>query len=152
MADATIRLLNAAKGCASGIEDVRRIVERTAKHETRTKTDENNADEKAIMLACIELIEEEEKERHGDKYVLVSSENPAGSQGALAGRPWQCKIYTLVNAAIYLSCNACGIERIALVYFSSENLIKQGIVSFISSSRTDHRGWIEDIFESDRLD
>ncbi|MCJ1262341.1 hypothetical protein MMC22_002211 [Lobaria immixta] len=110
MADATTRRLNAAKGCVNGIEDVRRIVQRTAKHETRTKTDEDNADGEAILLACIGLIEDEERERYGDNYVSVSSENPAGSQGALAGRPWQCEICTLVNPAIYLSCNACDIE------------------------------------------
>lgn len=49
--------MNGAKGCASVIDDVRRIIERAAKHGTRTKADEKKADEEAVMLACIELIE-----------------------------------------------------------------------------------------------
>lgn len=103
--------MNGAKECASVIEDVRRIIERAAKHGTRTKADEKNADEEAVMLACIKLIEEEKSERYGDNYVSVSSENQAGSQGALAGRPWQCEICTLVNPGTYLSCNARSIDR-----------------------------------------
>lgn len=86
IADAATQRLNAAKGCASGTERGRGIVEETTKYGTRTKADEENDEEEAIMLAYIDLIQEEEKEKYGDSYVPVSKDNPAGSQGALAGK------------------------------------------------------------------
>ncbi|MCJ1463656.1 hypothetical protein MMC07_002264 [Pseudocyphellaria aurata] len=86
IADAATQRLNAAKGCASGTERGRGIVEETTKNGTRTKADEEDADGEAIMLAYIDLIQEEEKEIYGDSYVPASKENPAGSQGALVGR------------------------------------------------------------------
>ena len=86
IADAATQRLNAAKGCASGTERGRGIVEETTRNGTRTKADEEDGDEEAIMLAYIDLIQEEEKEKYGDSYVPASKENPAGSQGALAGK------------------------------------------------------------------
>lgn len=86
IADAATQRLNAAKGCASGTERGRGIVEETTKNGTRTKADEENADEEAMTLAYIDLIQEEEKEKYGDSYVPASKENPAGSQGGLAGK------------------------------------------------------------------
>ncbi|MCJ1271581.1 hypothetical protein MMC22_011483 [Lobaria immixta] len=86
IADAATQRLNAAKGCASGTERGRGIVEETTRNGTRTKADEENEDEEAIMLAYIDLIQEEEMEKYGDSYVPASKENPAGSQGALAGK------------------------------------------------------------------
>lgn len=86
IADAATQRLNAAKGCGSGTERERGIVDETTKNGTRTKADEENANDEAIMLAYIDLIQEEEKEKYGDSYVPASKENPAGSQGALVGK------------------------------------------------------------------
>lgn len=136
IADAATRRINAAKGCASGTERGRAIVEETAKTGFRTKADEENANEEAIMLACIDLIEEEEKEKYGSSYIPPSRENPVGSQEDVTEkspefsehssslivdltstafevpyRSWACEICTLVNPESYLSCDACSTER-----------------------------------------
>jgi hypothetical protein len=82
IADAAARRATVTRGCASGTERSKNIVEETSKNGFRTKADEVDADEEAIMLAYIDLIQEEEKEKYGDNYIPVSRENPAGSQGA----------------------------------------------------------------------
>lgn len=84
IAEAATRRANAAKGCASGTERSRGIVEETAKNGFRTKADEEDAEEEAIMQAYIDMIQKEEREKYGDSYVPASHENPAGSQGAVA--------------------------------------------------------------------
>lgn len=136
IADAATRRINAVKGCASGTERGRAIVEETTKTGFRTKAEEENANEEAIMLAYIDLIEEEEKEKYGTSYIPPSKENPAGRQEDLKGKApdlsehslsptvdrtptspevpygsWACEICTLVNPSTYLCCDACGTER-----------------------------------------
>ena len=69
------------KGCASGTERGRGIVEETTRNGFRTKAEEEDANEEAIMQAYIEMIQEEEREIYGDSYVQPSHANPAGSQG-----------------------------------------------------------------------
>lgn len=86
IADAATRRVTVTKGCASGTERGRGIVEETTKNGTRTKAEEEDADEEAIMQAYIEMIQQEEKEKYGDAYLPPSSENPAGSQGIGIGR------------------------------------------------------------------
>lgn len=81
IADAATRRVTVTKGCASGTERGRVMVEETTKNGTRTKVEEEDADEEAIMLAYIEMIQQEEMEKYGDAYLPPSSENPAGSQG-----------------------------------------------------------------------
>lgn len=81
IADAATRRSTVTKGCASGTERSRGIVEETTKNGFRTKAEEDDANEEAIMQAYIELIQEEEREKYGDGYVPPSSSNPAGSQG-----------------------------------------------------------------------
>lgn len=73
-----------SKGCSgTGISAAREreLVNETNKNGVRTKAAEDNADEEAIMLAYIDLVQEDERERWGDAYVPPSRENPAGSQG-----------------------------------------------------------------------
>lgn len=136
IADAATRRINAAKGCASGTERGRVIVEETTKNGFRTKADEENANEEAIMLAYIDLIEEDEKEKFGPSYIPPSEENPIGSQEDAKGtspevfkhssspsvdlistssevpyRSWACEICTFINPAAYLSCDVCSTER-----------------------------------------
>lgn len=135
IADAATRRINATKGCASGTERGKAIVEETTKTGFRTMADEENANEQAIMLAYIDLIEEEEKEQYGASYIPPSKENPTGSQENTMGTStefsefptvpivdltspsegyhdsWACEICTLVNPATYLCCDACSTER-----------------------------------------
>lgn len=81
IADAATRRATVTKGCASGTERGRGIVEETTKNGTRTKAEEEDADEEAIMQAYIEMIQQEERGKYGDAYLPPSSVNPAGSQG-----------------------------------------------------------------------
>ena len=83
IADAATRRATVTKGCASGTDRGKGIAEETTKHGFRTKADEDDASEEAIMLAFIDLVQEEEKEKYGDAYVPPSKENPAGSQGII---------------------------------------------------------------------
>lgn len=135
IADAAQKRITITKGCASGTDRSRGIAEETEKHGTRTQAiDLTDEDEEAIMLAYIDLIQEDEKEKYGNSYVPPSSENPAGSQGAgstsssntpsvpVATKPpptvdltpdgsWTCDVCTLVNPSTYLCCDACSTER-----------------------------------------
>ena len=81
IADAAQRRITVTKGCASGTERGRGIVEETNKRGTVTKAEDEDVDEEAIMQAYIELIEEEERQRCGEGYVPPSSTNPTGSMG-----------------------------------------------------------------------
>ena len=84
IADAAARRMAVTKGCASGTtsrEKEREIVDLTNKRGVRTKAGEDDANEEAIMIAYIDLVQEEERERYGNAYVPPSRENPAGSRG-----------------------------------------------------------------------
>ena len=83
IADAAARRATITKGCASGVdaEREREIDKETNKNGFRTKADEDDANEEAIMLAYIDLVQEEEMDKYGDAYIPPSQENPAGSQG-----------------------------------------------------------------------
>lgn len=87
IADAAERRTRVTKGCSgSGISKDREIelVQETNKNGFRTKAEEDDANEEAIMIAYIDLVQEEEKEKWGDAYIPPSWENPAGSQGGPA--------------------------------------------------------------------
>ena len=83
IADAAARRATITKGCASGVdaERERQIDKETNKNSFRTKADEDDANEEAIMIAYIDLVQEEEKNKYGNAYIPPSKENPAGSQG-----------------------------------------------------------------------
>ena len=84
IADAAQRRANISKGCAAVHDDVGRtgqLVDEAARNGFRTKAEEDGANERAIMQAYMELVQEEERERYGQQYVPPSQENPAGSQG-----------------------------------------------------------------------
>ena len=88
IADAASRRMTVTKGCASGTttkEKEREIVDLTNKRGVRTKAGEDDANEEAIMIAYIDLVQEEEREKYGDAYVPPSRENPAGSRGIESG-------------------------------------------------------------------
>ena len=81
IADAAQRRINITRGCGVGADREKSIIEETNNSGFKTKADEEDANEDAIMLAYIDLIQEEEKEKYGDAYVAPSSANPAGSRG-----------------------------------------------------------------------
>lgn len=83
IADAATRRATVTKGCASGAnaEREKAIIQETNKNGFRTKAEEDDANEEAIMLAFIDLVQEEEKEKYGADYMPPTKENPWGSQG-----------------------------------------------------------------------
>ena len=85
--DAATRRATVTKGCASGTDKSREIVEETTRNGFRTKAEEDDANEEAIMQAYIDLIQEEERD-----YVPPSSTNPAGNQGRSYPNPPSSKV------------------------------------------------------------
>ncbi|MCJ1283667.1 hypothetical protein MMC26_002998 [Xylographa opegraphella] len=81
IADAATRRSTVERGCASGTERGQGLVEETTRNGFRTKAEEDDANEDAIMQAYIEMIQEEEREKYGNDYVQPSKSNPAGTQG-----------------------------------------------------------------------
>ncbi|MCJ1272559.1 hypothetical protein MMC21_000345 [Puttea exsequens] len=82
--DAVERRATITKGCSgSGMSKDREVelVQETNKNGFRTKAEEDDADELAIMTAYIDLVQEDEREKWGNSYVPPSKENPTGSQG-----------------------------------------------------------------------
>ncbi|KAI9759620.1 MAG: hypothetical protein M4579_002188 [Chaenotheca gracillima] len=79
IADAVQRRLTVTKGCASNTKDSRAIFDQATQNGFRTQAEEDDANERAIMQAYIELLQEEEKVKWGDAYVPPSQENPAGN-------------------------------------------------------------------------
>ncbi|KAI9802232.1 MAG: hypothetical protein M1825_002953 [Sarcosagium campestre] len=85
IADATQRRLTVTKGCASGTKDSQAVVEQATRNGFRTQAEEDDANERAIMEAYIELMQQEEKEKWGDQYTAASAQNPSGSASDSAG-------------------------------------------------------------------
>ncbi|KAI4228751.1 MAG: hypothetical protein LQ349_006506, partial [Xanthoria aureola] len=82
IADAAQRRIDIMRGCAdTDSARVREIVDQTNKSGSKTKAEDDDADEEAIMLAYIDLVQEEEREKYGNGYIPPSKDNPAGSQG-----------------------------------------------------------------------
>ncbi|KAI9679923.1 MAG: hypothetical protein M1817_004938 [Caeruleum heppii] len=79
IANAAQRRLAVTQGCASGSQNSREIVDQATQNGFRTQAEEDDANERAIMQAYIELLHEDEKERWGDSYLQASAENPSGS-------------------------------------------------------------------------
>ncbi|KAI9724236.1 MAG: hypothetical protein M1835_003908, partial [Candelina submexicana] len=79
IADAASRRATVTRGCASGTKESKGIADQASKNGFRTKAEEDDANEQAIIQAYIELLQEEEKEKWGDSYVPPSQENPAGN-------------------------------------------------------------------------
>ncbi|KAL8903316.1 MAG: hypothetical protein Q9207_004004 [Kuettlingeria erythrocarpa] len=82
IADAAQRRIDIMRGCAdTDTARVKEIVDLTNHTGFKTKAHEDDANEEAIMLAYIDLIQEEEREKYGQDYVPPSKDNPAGSHG-----------------------------------------------------------------------
>ncbi|KAJ5565702.1 Zinc finger RanBP2-type [Penicillium sp. DV-2018c] len=76
-ADAAQRRIEVTQGCASGTDRSTELAEE-ASHGFRTQAEEDDANERAIMEAFIELIQEEEREKYESSYIPPSQDNPAG--------------------------------------------------------------------------
>ncbi|KAI4149894.1 MAG: hypothetical protein L6R39_002397 [Caloplaca ligustica] len=82
IADAAQRRIDIMRGCAdTDTARVKEIVDQTNQSGFKTKADEDDANEEAIMLAYIDLVQEEEREKYGKNYVPPSKDNLAGSRG-----------------------------------------------------------------------
>ncbi|KAJ6008944.1 hypothetical protein N7499_001009 [Penicillium canescens] len=77
-ADAAQRRAEVTAGCASGTDRSTELAEEASRNGFRTQAEEDDANERAIMEAFIELIQEEEREKHGSSYLPPSQEHPAG--------------------------------------------------------------------------
>ncbi|KAH8431860.1 metalloendopeptidase WSS1 [Aspergillus melleus] len=78
IADAAQRRIEVTKGCASGADNSADLAEEASRNGFLTKAEEDDANERAIMEAFIDLIEEEERERYGPSYIPPTQDNPAG--------------------------------------------------------------------------
>jgi DNA-dependent metalloprotease WSS1 len=78
IADAAQRRIDVTNGCASGSSESEKLAEEASKNGFRTKAEEDDANERAVMQAYIEMIQEEEKEKYGSSYIPPSQQNPAG--------------------------------------------------------------------------
>lgn len=77
-ADAAQRRLEVTRGCASGTNHSNELAEEASRNGFKTQAEEDDANERAIMEAFIELIQEEEREKYASSYVPPSQEHPAG--------------------------------------------------------------------------
>ncbi|OAX83951.1 hypothetical protein ACJ72_01692 [Emergomyces africanus] len=84
IADAAQRRITVTKGCASGSSDGEKLADEASKNGFRTKAEEEDANEHAIIQAYIELIQEEEKEQYGNSYIPPSGSHPAGPRSSLS--------------------------------------------------------------------
>lgn len=89
IADAAQRRITITKGCASGTDQGRKIARDVEENQNgfRTKAEEDDANERAIMQAYIDLIQEDEKEKYGETYVPPSQSNPAGPRATMFPSP-----------------------------------------------------------------
>jgi rubrerythrin len=140
IADAAQRRIEVTQGCASGADNSTELAEEASRNGFRTKAEEDDANEQAIMQVYIDLIEEEEREKYGPSYIPPSQDNPAGSRTTLTPPPvpehskpslpvsgqdpaslttddslyaesWTCPVCTLENPSNFLCCDACASER-----------------------------------------
>ncbi|KAI4182597.1 MAG: hypothetical protein L6R41_005885 [Letrouitia leprolyta] len=80
IADAAQRRIDIMRGCAdTDTARVKEIVDQTNHSGFKTKAEDDDANEEAIMLAYIDLIQEEERGKYGKDYIPPSKDNPAGS-------------------------------------------------------------------------
>lgn len=87
-ADAAQRRIEVTNGCASGT-DHDELAEEASRNGFRTKAEEDDANEQAILQAFIELIQDEEREKYGDSYIPPSQENPAGPRTGEKSDPFE---------------------------------------------------------------
>ncbi|PGH07236.1 hypothetical protein AJ79_06340 [Helicocarpus griseus UAMH5409] len=87
IADAAQRRITVTKGCASGTSEGQELADEASKNGFKTKAEEEDANERAIIQAYIDLIQEEEKEQYGNSYIPPSANLPAGPRSSLSPPP-----------------------------------------------------------------
>ncbi|EGE79153.1 hypothetical protein RJ035_005542 [Blastomyces gilchristii] len=87
IADAAQRRITVTNGCASGTIEGEKLADEASKNGFRTKAEEEDANERAIIQAYIELIQEEEKEQYGNSYIPPNNSHPAGPHTSLSPPP-----------------------------------------------------------------
>ncbi|KAJ5192282.1 hypothetical protein N7449_008424 [Penicillium cf. viridicatum] len=98
-ADAAQRRIEVTQGCASGTDRSTELAEE-ASHGFRTQAEEDDANERAIMEAFIELIQEEEREKYESSYVPPSQENPAGPRTQSSPPPTASDIPPVISETL----------------------------------------------------
>jgi hypothetical protein len=78
------RRSNITKGCAMDSQQRDQIIAETSKNGFRTRAEEDDANERAIAQAYMELVQEEQREKYGKDYVEPSNQYPMGSQQSSA--------------------------------------------------------------------
>ena len=86
IADAIQRRLTVTRGCASGTDESRTLADYATRNGFRTQAEEDDANERAIMQAYIELLQEEEKEKWGKDYMPPSQDHPGGMSETRMGQ------------------------------------------------------------------
>ena len=87
IADAAQRRITVERGCASGTDEGDKLANDVSNNGFKTKAEEEDANEQAIMQAYIDLIQEEERETYGSSYIPPSQQNPAGPRSSLSPPP-----------------------------------------------------------------
>ncbi|ODH38411.1 hypothetical protein ACO22_02362 [Paracoccidioides brasiliensis] len=87
IADAVQRRITVTKGCASGTSEGKKLADEASKNGFKTKAEEEDANEQAIIQAYIDLIQEEEREQYGNSYIAPSPSHPAGPRSSLSPPP-----------------------------------------------------------------
>ncbi|KAJ9227431.1 hypothetical protein DTO169C6_72 [Paecilomyces variotii] len=87
IADAAQRRIEVTRGCVSETDQTSKLADEISQNGFRTKAEEEDANEQAIMQAYIELLQEEEREKYGESYIPPSQELPAGPRTTLSPPP-----------------------------------------------------------------
>ncbi|KAL9065801.1 MAG: hypothetical protein Q9157_007352 [Trypethelium eluteriae] len=70
IADAAIRRATITQGCASGMKGSQKLADQASRNGFRTKAEEDDANDRAIVQALMELMEEEESRRLDDSTAV----------------------------------------------------------------------------------
>ena len=84
IADAAQRRIDISRGCANNNADEGwrvKVEEEANRNGFRTRAEEEDANARAIEQAFIEMIQEEEQEKHGKSYTPPRPDNPMGRRG-----------------------------------------------------------------------
>lgn len=120
-ADAAQRRIEVTQGCASGTDRSTELAEE-ASHGFRTQAEEDDANERAIMEAFIELIQEEEREKYESSYVPPSQENPAGPRAESSPPPTASDIPPAISESLpVLPKEAPSLDRNKAVDLTADN-------------------------------
>ena len=79
IADAATRRATVTRGCGSGRQESKGIADEVGRNGFRTKAEEDDANDDAIMQAYIELLQQDEREEYGVADIPPSRDNPTAS-------------------------------------------------------------------------